>query len=246
MKSLGGMGKLSAAAGGALLLALGTATARADTVHAAFDNIDPARGFSYSFLGEEATTLAGVFNWTTLPDSQTNLGPFMAFCIELRETVAEDALFSIEALADGPLPGEDIDGDGTLGPMGMARADLLRELWGRNFDNIFTGTLGEVRDKAAAFQIATWEIVFDNGIDLFGGDFFATNGAANSVVIADGWLDALNGDRAFFASDLVALVSDDPDGDGPLHGVQDQVTRIPEPASLAAALLGLVALRRKR
>lgn len=223
------------------------ATGLADTVHAAFQSVTPAREFSFTLNGGAAeTTQAGVFNWSTLPGGTLDLGDFSAFCIELREGVDDEALFDVYDLQLGPQPGQGTGGPGIDGPMGAQKADYLRELWGRHHDEILTGTTGERRDKAAAFQIGIWEIVFDSGLALSAGDFQATEPAANSVVIAQNWLNSITGDRTMFAPGLMALVSPDPDAEGPLHGIQDQVVQVPEPATVGLLLLGVLLRRHAR
>lgn len=152
-------------------------------------------------------------------------GNFRAFCIDLQDGIASNDNpidFDIVNLEDAP------DGNGFGNGMGDDRANLIRELWGRHYSSVTD------RNSAAAFQLAVWEIVYEdidvNGLDGTGGDFFTgglTTGIRNQ---ANAWLASLNGDTSKFAT-LMALTNDD---------LQDFV--VPAVPSPGAALLGLIGL----
>ncbi|QOJ13892.1 MAG: PEP-CTERM sorting domain-containing protein [Planctomycetia bacterium] len=222
-----------------LVLSASAAMASAATVKADFINISPSRGdFDYVLNGNNDETTAGVFNWQTVPGGDTDLGLFQSFCIELGQGVGDGVLFSIVPLGNGPLPGTGTGGPGVNGPMGSAKAALIGELWARRHASIFTGTTSQQRDKAAAFQVAIWEIVYDDGLNLDGGAF-RENDSASWVDMAKTWLGELNGDPNYTTPGLVALTH---------PNKQDQVTLIPEPTSLGLLALGGVGawMRRRR
>jgi hypothetical protein len=89
---------------------------------------------------------------------------------------------------------------------------------------------------SAAFQLAIWEIVYDPDLDLGAGSFKVISGNAQTVALAQSWLDALGNFKDTY--DLVFLHS-------ATH--QDFVTfgrpfNVPEPGSAALLVVALVAI----
>lgn len=126
-------------------------------------------------------------------------------------------------------------------PMGTARADLVRELWGRFYNANWAAGLD--RDGAAAFALALQELIYEPTFgqwDTMGGDLKGRSDAATYGSIANNWIASLNGDKDFHA-DLAALRTEN-------H--QDfliEVTAVPEPATMAVlAIGGLGAVIRRR
>lgn len=198
--------------------------AGAATFQARLDTISPEVHMSVSRdSGATFTTLfSGVNNFTVLGGDPTELAPnFRAFCIDLGQNISFGTTYTFST---GPVEGAPVPG----GPMGVAKANLLRELWGRHFTSISTNVEG------SAFQIAVWEIVFDSGLDFSSG-VVQVNGNSNVLLTAQGYLASLDGNTNAFAP-VYALVSD---------STQDML--VPAPGALAlVGLGGLIAARRRR
>jgi len=195
----------------------------------------------------------GRFEWTV---TSSDIAGFEAgdtiytFCTELTEYAASGT-FAETPITDLPTsPG------GDLSPMSDFRAGLLSELYANRF-NEAVGLHGHAydKDKAAAFQIAAWEIVYQDGgvaesslnslgditLDVNGDDgagFRVTNIAADIRSLANTWLDELVGGTTV-SSNLIGFGAD---------GLQDQITMVPLPAAVWFAAFGLagVAVGRRR
>jgi hypothetical protein len=76
--------------------------------------------------------------------------PLMGFCMDLSQAPANtDTTFDVVPLTEAPSPT-------FIGaPITAAKADLLRELWGRHYSTTMAN------QQAAEFQLAVWEIVFE-------------------------------------------------------------------------------------
>jgi hypothetical protein len=160
-----------------------------------------------------------------------------AFCIEVQTiSVGGTYPYSVRDAFDAPIPDGPADTNG--GPMGIPKAEALEELWGRFHDQVNSNV------TAAAFQLAVWEIIFEDlyvqtppGWNVLSGKFEArddTGDPHSAIVQANTWLGQIN-------------------GQGPkvqLYGLTNgsaQDFLVPEPAT--ACILGLGALsllRRKR
>lgn len=171
--------------------------------------------------------LAGQFNWTrdgALPGTDVTVPTqFGSYCIELTQTLAFNTTyeFTLANLEDAPVPATPPYGV----PMGAAKADAIRELWGRFWSPAFTN------QDSAAFQLAIWEIVYDgpNGANTGTGvvNLFSNINPA-TITQANTWLAALDGTGPR-ANYLQALTSDE---------FQDQI--IPTPGAGVLALGGVL------
>ncbi len=171
--------------------------------------------------GRAGGVLAGQFRMTD--DAPDGLGDFLAFCVDLAQTLKPGQSYSVEAL-----------------PFSTAAV--------ANLDRLFTGFYTGVTDRlsAAAFQVAIWEIITDSDtvLDLASGGFTAANrhGASGDVIAsATALLNGLSGAGAggYQITFLRSATS------------QDLITVSPVPLPgaaglLAASVLAFGAIRRRR
>jgi hypothetical protein len=181
-----------------------------------------------------------VYTWnadTAGASGEGKLVPNWGFCIEIPQE-PQNTTYDVRPLEEAPLPAD----FGT--PMGIAKANLIRELWARNFDPtwITSGNAG----KAEAFAGCIWEIVYEPLPVAFGGTGAAYNITADQngnrygnnqffmmanadTAKAQEWLDSLTGTGPRAAN--LRAVSDE--------GGQDFVVQIPAPAAIVLGMLGL-------
>lgn len=148
-----------------------------------------------------------------------------AFCIEISQfIVSPDGNYIAASLA--------LDG-------GLSAQQKL------NLDKLYTnyyGSIGGNTDRSAGFQLAVWEIVNEpNPSNVTTGTFRVTSGA-NAINFANTWVQSLASLTATGGYELTTWRS---------RSSQDQISarRVPEPASLALAALGVAAIgaiRRRR
>ena len=157
-------------------------------------------------------TYAGKVFWKTVSSDAGFSGVFQTFCLEPNQDlkIGTQYTFNVGGIEGAPVPGPS---------MGPDKADSVRELWAK------FGDLLDTKTKAAAFQIAIWDIVYD--------DFTADPSAANTL--AQEWLAQLNGLHNKKECPLTALTS---------QVNQDQITCFdtPVPPTLALAGIGLFSL----
>ncbi|HZW06839.1 MAG TPA: Cys-Gln thioester bond-forming surface protein [Phycisphaerales bacterium] len=210
-------------------------TSLADTVNARFTGVSPGQSVTMRLDGHNINTQAGAYNFlrsASNPGTLAGFAPtFQGFCIDLTEYVQVGHTYQWHTVALGNAPTSD------AGPMGAANALRL----GRLFANQYTGlaTASNQAQAHAAFQIAVWEIVFDDGLDLAHGSLKATNAPAGTIALAQSWLNTLGSGAGW---NLIAI-DDQPGCD---DGHQGYVLT---PAPGAAALMGLgglAGMRRKR
>jgi hypothetical protein len=186
------------------------------------------------------TYYTGVYSWTNAGGTDWGtLVPDWGFCIELTQG-PYSGWQDVIPLEEAPLPAQ----FGT--PMQITKANYIRELWGRHFDPTWTASGGN-KQLAEAFGAAIWEIIYetDSAWDVTSGTgFHATN--INQAATANIWLSELNGDIAYFASNLVATSV--PTGQDYLVQLsQTPPPIVPEPVTICLLGLGALSLiRRKR
>lgn len=129
---------------------------------------------------------------------------FYGFCIDLAQGIdvtGSPTTWGLNTLEGSPF--------GASGPdqysMNATQSDMLSELWGRYFNEIFSAPGIVDSHKAASFQAATWEIIYQTtgGLDVRTGwssgvGFQVTTPSGGGWLIEDAqrandWLDSLDG-----------------------------------------------------
>lgn len=237
----------------ALVLALPCPAAEAtslgtvDIVHSDFGAYDE-EGVGVWGAGQAGTVFyGGVYMLDkTAGTGQGNIwpdGPIGGLCIELHEP-APDLTYTYDVV----MP-EETYSSFLGGPLGIEKADYLRELWGRFFDPDWVGSgpfCSQQNSAAEAFAAAVWEIIYEDlpvsplQWDVTVDGTPCTHGFLCSdvdTVTANGWLHALDGTGP--KADLRAFA---------YSGQQDYIVEVPEPATIALFGLGaaLSLLHRRR
>jgi hypothetical protein len=233
--------------------------AAADTVTANYSNVSPGTNVGYRLTGNTGaftTTTAGVFNFTA-----TDAGPiltyetnkFVSFCIDLDDTIkANPQVWDVVSLANAPNPSS----SRSMGP--DKAGDLAKLLGGvlgtslNNARNTASYNLGgsgltlDAAQRAAALQIAIWEIVWEDSNNAYGvaDGQLQFNLGANNVIRqqANYWLANLSD---YMMGGLVGLTS--PTEIGGIK-TQDFIGQVPIPAAawlFGSALIGVAALGRR-
>ncbi|MFK7960977.1 MAG: hypothetical protein AB8G96_10675 [Phycisphaerales bacterium] len=233
---------------GAATVAAASIVSSASAVDLAFNNLYGLTGFNVALDGSDigGTIAAGRLTYTVTGDTDPYYTPgqqIFSFCSELDQPVTGQAVpydfygvNEAEGIEAIPTPGA------VGGPMGLMKAGLTSNLFTKYFVAGSTGS--EI--QASAFQIALWEIVYDDtslGLDLSAGDF--TVGADGdtdrqaAIDLANTWLATLEDNG--ISDMMLGMGSAD---------FQDQLTLlvVPIPGALALGLIGMggVATMRRR
>ena len=147
---------------------------------------------------------------------------FQAYCIEKDQNIK----FGTNP-TDTAGYGYDVVDLSSYGGISSSDVDFLGKLWANAFD---ISTTGDV--EAAAFQALVWETVYDSDIDLDDDNFdlYRTNDFTKDVfALANEWIDNIDNGLWTSTVDLFVLHSD---------CSQDFITTVPEPSSMALAMLG--------
>lgn len=189
---------------------------------------------------------AAELRWTAVSSNYNPIQTgqnFKTFCTDLFQ-YAGNGVMEVAPLSSAPVPGPG---------MGTIRAGLIQKLYAAKFSES-----DDSNDKAAAFQLAIWEIIYDDsfnaaavgsgrvaaGLGIDGGDFMLTNQTTTFKNLVNGFLDAAFAETT--PMNLIALVSPNSVSGAPR---QDQIYMAPLPTATALAgvgLLGLGSLRRRR
>ncbi len=234
-------------------LSLGTQAARANTVDIVHDGHGAGgtllfTGAGYDFF-DFAEANAGVYMLNKTADSGIgNTWPnalIPGFCIELQEP-APTSTYTYQVM----MP-EDAYNSVTGQTLGTTRANYVRELWAKYYDNSW-GTSGAhtagQNAAAEAFAAAIWEIVYEDlpasplGWDISVDGTLGSGGFRAEeldTTTANTWLHSLVGSGP--KADLRIFVN---------QGQQDYLVAVPEPATVLllglGGLLSLMGGRRSR
>lgn len=208
--------------------------ASAAYVTATFTGVTPGVSVSINDTtnSQSLNTQAGGFNFSRVAGTATDpyvSGNYVTFCIDIFKTVGSGPTYGWDQTA---LPNAPTPSGNTNYPMGSVKADLLGKLWGAHRSGLSTA------NDFGAFQLAVWEIVFENSgtLDIDNGTFYATGGAG-ARSLANTWLSTVASEAAY--GGLYALTGISNEGNP-----QDQL--VPTPGSLALCGLGGLAFVRRR
>lgn len=205
----------------------GGSVAQGAIVNATFTGVAPGGTAAISPGGN---VYAGVYNFDYNFGDLNWLAPeFGAFCIEVQQAISNNqtVTFDVVPIEDAP---------SSFGPAGMddARADRLKELFGRRYAESDDSAL-----NAVAFGISVWEIVNDDALNLDAGSFTTSStDPAGAKALASAWLAEIDGTGPRAA--LLALRSD---------SAQDYVivnNDIPSPGAMALAGVSVCMMHRRR
>lgn len=160
---------------------------------------------------------------------------FWAFCIEPRESIG-NGIHTLEVMSL-------YLGTSNIGGMGVAKAEKLKELFGRHYPD-FTQPLTTM--VAGALQVAVWEIVREDSgtLDVYAGSIYFYNASGTTAGVlaqAQTFVQSINGTGPK-AKGLMALYK---------VGTQDLVVQLdpqldpmetPEPSAFVLCSLGLLLL----
>ncbi|MFB3890725.1 MAG: PEP-CTERM sorting domain-containing protein [Phycisphaerae bacterium] len=193
--------------------------------------------------GDSGATVVGMYKLrSTASDSayvDANVN-FPVFCVDTFHNInsGESVTFDVEDLATAP----GIDGDpDTPSPMGVTKANLIKELYAR-----YRG-YRTTNDGAAALGAAIWEIVDEpvHTWDLTDGVFKISGLTAQASTYANTWLASLSADGALYADyDIKALISTNPAKrqDFAIVPPGGYVPPVPEPLTMLGVFMGVCAV----
>jgi hypothetical protein len=231
----------------------------ADTVTAEYTGVSPGQVVTINYNNTSLSGYAGSYDFTGAngPINMYDPGKFASLCVDLVDDIytGNTVTWDVISLADTPNPPGD--------SMGATKADALARLLG----GVLGTDLNNVRDTstyqnqivggissdqlAAALQIATWEIVWEDTTNydyaLNDGDFkFTSSGKVLNQ--ANSWLEKVT-DKEYNTAmqGLVGLTNPTTPADGPPR--QDFIAQVPIPAAawlFGSALVGAVGLGRRK
>ncbi len=173
--------------------------------------------------GHDTTVYAGGFDM--YDSSLGGLEDFVAWCLDLGAYLGTSGSYGYET-TETPFQ----NGSQQLLAAGMARVSSL-------FDANYSDAITATTDSSAAFQVALWEAVYDDDMNIGTGGFQVT-GSDNVESLASGYLAAAAAYSGPSQFDLTYLESD---GEGTARR-QNLVTATPTPAPVPVPASGLMLL----
>lgn len=165
---------------------------------------DPAGSHAVPLLSGDTT--AGRFDWTVVSEGLVAFGghlfnngdQFSTFTSELTGFITPGQTFTYDSVAV-----KDLTGNGKSSALGAFRAGLLQDL----FNNHYAQALNGTTLQAAAFQVAVWEIGYEDRLAELGSgggpplgellaadaDTFIVSNDSAVIDLANTWLDELSG-----------------------------------------------------
>ncbi|HZZ44026.1 MAG TPA: hypothetical protein VFE58_13910 [Tepidisphaeraceae bacterium] len=230
--------------------------AQADSVTATLTGVSPAQIVGIHYNGNSlGSAYAGALNWQGVAgNADFTTGSFNTFCIDLTQDVYIGSQYTYSVVTDianaSPVPLPPTAPIGATG-MGAVNAQQIENLYSLEYDNIAGNN-----DRAAAFQIAMWEMLFDTGTshDVTTGQFSVSGASSNVISLANGFVtEAINSAPMQFHNDILAMVSPTYQDQLYIGGVNTgngpPGSPVPTPAAAFGAiplLGGLAAFRRKK
>jgi len=219
--------------------------------------------YSYDSTGSHTnpllsgTTTAGRYDWTVISEGPVAFGglvfnngdQFSTFTAELTGFVMPGETYSYESVAV-----EDMPGNAASSALGAFRAGLIQNL----FDNHYTESVNGSTLQAAAFQVAVWEIGYEDRLAEFGSgggpplsellaadaDTFIISDDSAVVDLANAWLDELTG--TVLNSRLIGFGSMTETLGPDLISMSVVIVPLPAPFWLAGIGLSAVVVARKK
>ena len=210
-----------------------------DTVDISYDGMGASSTVKVYGGGQYGTkTPAGLLKCDV--DSTSGLGDYFAdystigtFCVELSQYASYYS--KTYALED------------TVSYFGEDKAALLSELWGTYYDSSWltsSSYTNEQKNAATAFQLCTWEIVYEDygcRLDVTSDGtcgslgFYTAHTSSSITDLANSMLASLTGSGTM--ANLTVLTN---------ACAQDYITEVPEPATIGMLGLGMLMVTRAR